>query len=371
MQLFHNATRFRRCRSQSKLLYHKITRTLLLLLLLVTLCSHTTLASNKPAASPYTTLGVSKNASDQEITKAYRKLCLKHHPDKGGDEETFKQVSEAYQVLGDPEQRKMYDAYGTTGNNYNGNPFQGFSSSNGGHQYQSGTTNGASANFFQSFGNAFSFQQGGAQQGRQQQQAPPGMDFDLQEMLRQMMMGQGLDASAFSQAFSQQQQPSGGSTPPRQQQQASAPAQSYTRTVAVTLRDLHQGVTKKLKVKHGSQSRIYSIELKPSYKSGTRITFAATKNFPKIVFVVQEQDPFYSRQQGTNDVRYEYPISAADLKGKATGGLISINMPLLDGTTMHRKIRKSTLSSKRLVIPEQGVLSKDGKSRGNLIVEFY
>ena len=48
---------------------------------------------------PYKILGVSKDASKGEIKKAYRKLAVKHHPDMGGDEEKFKQLSEAYSLL--------------------------------------------------------------------------------------------------------------------------------------------------------------------------------------------------------------------------------------------------------------------------------
>jgi curved DNA-binding protein len=67
----------------------------------------------------YKMLGVSKNASKEEIKKAYRKLAMKYHPDKNkGDkeaEETFKKINEAYAVLSNAEKRKQYDMYGAEG----------------------------------------------------------------------------------------------------------------------------------------------------------------------------------------------------------------------------------------------------------------
>src|SRR6185436_680001 len=65
-------------------------------------------------ATLYDTLGVPKNASADEIKKAYRKLAREHHPDaSGGDEARFKEIQGAYDVLSDPEKRQQYDAFGS------------------------------------------------------------------------------------------------------------------------------------------------------------------------------------------------------------------------------------------------------------------
>lgn len=57
----------------------------------------------------YSTLGVAKNATPDEIKKAYRKLASQHHPDKGGDTNTFQQIQLAYDTLSDPAKRQQYD----------------------------------------------------------------------------------------------------------------------------------------------------------------------------------------------------------------------------------------------------------------------
>lgn len=80
----------------------------------------------------YEVLGVGKSASADEIKKAFRRLAVKHHPDKeGGDEAKFKEINEAYEVLKDQQKRQRYDQFGHAGvggaaGGGGGNPFEGF-----------------------------------------------------------------------------------------------------------------------------------------------------------------------------------------------------------------------------------------------------
>ena len=63
----------------------------------------------------YNLLGISRDATDKEIKKAFRKKAMKEHPDRGGDAEKFKKISEAYEVLIDNEKRELYNNYGKQG----------------------------------------------------------------------------------------------------------------------------------------------------------------------------------------------------------------------------------------------------------------
>jgi len=107
-------------------------------------------------------LGVEKNASTEEIKKAYRKLALKYHPDRGGSEEDarkFKEINEAYQVLSDPQKRAQYDQFGRTdfGNAGGFGGFEGFQGFGGqDYEFNFGGFGGLGDIFENFFGQAFS-----------------------------------------------------------------------------------------------------------------------------------------------------------------------------------------------------------------------
>ena len=77
----------------------------------------------------YATLGLQRNASDADIKKAYRSLAMKYHPDRGGDEKRFKEISQAYDFLSDPEKKQIVDLGGdpnaqSGGGGFNHSPFE-------------------------------------------------------------------------------------------------------------------------------------------------------------------------------------------------------------------------------------------------------
>ena len=84
------------------------------------------------AKNYYEVLGITKDASQDDVKRAYRKLALKWHPDKNPDnpaaEERFKEASEAYSILGDKQKRSEYDMFGQRGPSREWDPFAGFRS---------------------------------------------------------------------------------------------------------------------------------------------------------------------------------------------------------------------------------------------------
>ncbi len=126
----------------------------------------------------YSTLGVSKSATADEIKRAYRKLAHEHHPDKGqgGNEQKFKEVSEAYQVLSDPNKRAQYDRFGSVGSGPGAGGFnpQDFAQGFG--------FNGFNVEFedaFDIFSDIFGGSRGGSAQSRRERGVDLEMDLDL------------------------------------------------------------------------------------------------------------------------------------------------------------------------------------------------
>lgn len=128
----------------------------------------------------YSTLGIGRNASQDEIKSAYRKMAMKHHPDRGGDEKVFKQVSEAYDVLSDPQKKQIFDMGGDPLNQHH-------------HQHHGGFNQGpfefhfGSGNWNDIFGGSFGF-------GQRQMQRNKTLNITVEVTFKEVLFGKKLDA---------------------------------------------------------------------------------------------------------------------------------------------------------------------------------
>jgi DnaJ-class molecular chaperone len=282
--------------------------------------------SKKP--SFYDTLGVSRTADQNEIKKAYRKLALRLHPDKGGDEEMFKEISKAYDTLSDENQRKIYDNYGEEALESGRGP----NMSSRAHPFRNGQT--------------FPFENTAG-------------NIDLSEILQQMMGGQktGVNQS--------------GEKSRHRFSNTEKKTKLYTHRVGCTLEELAIGETKKVKMRLQGKQKIYNIKLKPGWKHGTKITFQGKKNIPTMVFVIEELPHIYLERKG-DDLYYTHYISESLIRSG-----INLKILLPSGENLSRTVfienGMSTpilANGKRLVIPSKGMPIKGGPERGNLIVEL-
>ncbi len=137
----------------------------------------------------YQILGISKNATKDDIKKAYRNLAHKHHPDKsGGNEEKFKEINEAYHILADDAKRAEYDRYGRVFSGAGAGPnggggFEGFDFGNFGDFAGKG---GFDFDIGDIFGDIFGFSQGG---GRVRQKRGRDISIDLEVSFEESVFG--------------------------------------------------------------------------------------------------------------------------------------------------------------------------------------
>ena len=145
----------------------------------------------------YGALGIPRNASDVEIKKAYRKLAMRYHPDRNpGKEkwanEKFKEINEAYGVLGDPQKRRQYDQFGTVGNigDIFGSPFtrttfQEMMKDFGGAGLRFDFLDDIFGDLLKGRGSSFSFRSFGGRPGRVRFEARPEQAINLDEIFGQ------------------------------------------------------------------------------------------------------------------------------------------------------------------------------------------
>lgn len=327
----------------------------------------------------YKILGLSKGASEEDIKKAYRKMALKYHPDKNKSpdaEEKFKAVAEAYEVLSDKKKRDIYDQHGEEGLK-GGIPGSG--GGEGGPQFSYTFSGDPRATFQQFFGTndpfASFFNMGVDGHG------PHGVfeTMDVEDDPFITMMGGNAPrmTGGTRRAFSFN--PHDSSRPhPKSRQQDPA----VTRDLYVPLEEVNKGVTKKMKITRnvvGSDGRstrreekILTIDVKPGWKEGTKITFEREgdqlpgKIPADIVFVVRDKPHAHFKRDGANLVY----TAKVPLRDALCGTRVSV--PTLDGQRVTINFNNEVVrpqTTKRL----QGYglpYPKDPTRKGDIIVHF-
>jgi len=145
----------------------------------------------------YKILGVSREASQPEIKKAFRRLAHKHHPDKGGDDKQFHKINEAYQVLSDKQKKNQYDQFGRTFDNMGqSGPSEGFSGFDFG-SFGQRAQSGAGSNF-DNLGDIFEeFFSNGRQQRKEDLRRGNDIQLDIEINLEDVLASQKRDFSIY------------------------------------------------------------------------------------------------------------------------------------------------------------------------------
>ncbi|MDY6906143.1 MAG: J domain-containing protein [Thermodesulfobacteriota bacterium] len=282
----------------------------------------------------YKILGVDKNASDDEIKKAYRKLAMKYHPDhskenKEAAEEKFKKISEAYAVLKDKEKRKQYDQFGANGfhQRYSQEDiFKGFDFSDILKEFGFG---GGGANFFTGGGRGgggmrFSFDGGGS--------------------------------------------PFGGGY----QQQRAAKGNDLVYEMPLTVREIVTGTTKQVSLGHGGKAEKINVKIPKGLITGKKIRLSGKG----------ESSPYggppgdlFIRSRVTDDNIYKpdgfdlYVTRHIKLTDAVLGTKITV--PGVEGGELSLRIPPGTRHKSKLRLTDQGIPHMKGNGRGDLYVEIH
>eukprot|EP00444_Apocalathium_aciculiferum_P033135 CAMPEP_0183484896 /NCGR_PEP_ID=MMETSP0370-20130417/179154_1 /TAXON_ID=268820 /ORGANISM="Peridinium aciculiferum, Strain PAER-2" /LENGTH=411 /DNA_ID=CAMNT_0025678191 /DNA_START=102 /DNA_END=1337 /DNA_ORIENTATION=- len=383
----------------------------------------------------YTILGIDKNASQEDIKKAYRKSALKWHPDKNRERqeeasEKFREIAEAYDVLSDPEKKRIYDQFGEEGlkggpRPEEAPPFNGPSGpSHGGFSYQfNGDPNDIFARFFKdSFQRSSSFAESpfedggglfgggmfpmGGEHGRKR----PAI-FDLHCSLEDLYNGttpNDIFARFFKDSFQRSSSfaespfedvgglfgggmfPMGGMAmgPMGMGMNmgggSSASGEHGRKRPAMfdlhcSLEDLYNGTTRKLKVKRTSTSllradeAVLEIAVKPGWKPGTKVTFQGegdefgnSGQAQDVVFVIREKRHPLYTREGSNLLHHR----KIPLVDALTG--FKFDLPHLEpDKTLRIAVNEIVTPTYTKVVKGKGMpSSKDPAEKGDLVVTF-
>ncbi|KAL6985358.1 hypothetical protein U1Q18_018733 [Sarracenia purpurea var. burkii] len=308
----------------------------------------------------YNILKVNRNATEDDLKKSYRRLAMKWHPDKNPTskkeaEAKFKQISEAYEVLSDPQKRAVYDQYGEEG--LKDMPPPG-SSGNGG--FPNGFNPRNAEDIFAEFFGSSPFGFGSAGAGRSMRfQSDGGGTFG------------GFGGS--DNIFRSYSDGTGANVPKKP-----PPVESK---LPCSLEELYNGSTRKMKISRtvldangqlSQESEILTIDVKPGWKKGTKITFPDKGNeqlnqLPAdLVFVIDEKPHDVFTREG-NDLIMNYRVSLAE----ALGGTTVISLTTLGGRSLTIPVTDIVSPGYELVVAREGMpIAKEPGNRGDLRIKF-
>ncbi|MFR0558729.1 DnaJ C-terminal domain-containing protein [Pseudoscardovia radai] len=280
----------------------------------------------------YAVLGVSKDASDSDITKAYRKLARKYHPDLNKTpeaEEKFKEISEAYDVLSDKDQRQKYDAIRSLGA--------------GGARFAGGSGGSFDAGQFSDmFGSMFG--NGGGSRTYTYSSGSGGPD--LSDLFGSMFSGGSRGSAGFGSSF---------------------PREGKDRTANITL-TLHQAVKgATVNIREGGLS--FKTRIPAGVHDGQRIRIPGKGEAGRnggtpgdlYITIAVKPDPTGRFTQDGDDLVLKLPVTI----GEATFGS-TVEAHDFDGKSFKIKIPAGSASGRKLRVRGRGV--DDGRTKGDLIV---
>jgi len=274
----------------------------------------------------YKMLGVNKNASDEEIKKAYRKLAMKYHPDHAkGDksaEEKFKSISEAYAVLSDKEKRHQYDTFGSTGfqQKYSQEDiFKGFDFSN----------------IFNDlgFGNAFSF-------------------------------GGGKGGTRFS--FG------GGSPFGSQSRQSQMKGADLVYEIPLSLKEIASGTSKTISFQHKGKSENLTVKIPKGMITGKKVRISGKGESspyggdPGDLYIKSKiiDDPVFITDEYDLHINREIKLTEAILG-------TNISIPTIEGSDLNLKIPQGTKHKTKMRLGGMGIPVMHDKGKGDLYVTIH
>lgn len=287
----------------------------------------------------YNILGINKNASEEEIKKAYRKMAVKWHPDKNPDnqkeaEKKFKEISEAYEVLKDRNKRNIYDKLGKDGLN---NANSGFS-----HGFSNMPPNDIFKNFFGTE-DVFSVN----------------MDNNVHRRFTRVNFG---GASGFDNI---------------KINKGKKKAKNTEHVIKCSLKDLYFGISKKIRIERniGNQkiAEVLEIDVQPGWKNGTKITFQGKGSCNQdelpgdLIFIIEEiEDDIFKRKD--NDLYLKCTISYEEAKNG-----FSRKLNLINGKEHVLKVEKINESDETKIVIYGGMPIRKNKINlgyGNLVINF-